>query len=1050
MFDILSPSSSCKSSLFIEASAGTGKTFTIEHLFIRRLLEHDGQVAKMAVVTFTRACARALKERIKEELFEIGEALSNPKKPTYPYVEAIREKGGSILFDAKNKIEMARAEIHEAYISTIHAFCLKLLSRYLHGGKKFQEAAFATPESVRKIIFEYITGEGSALSSIDLRLLLLEYGMSIEELAGAIASRLFEEEAELSQEALISNFSKIASQFSLSREALFEKLLHEAEFFCGLYTREKILKKEVREYIEAFSLLFSSQIEEENWGRCALSFLSLSKIFAKPKAKGEYDETFIKELLETFSPILEEAASGKKALARVCHILRPYVREVLSKKGQFAKEGLLYEMHSALSQEDFSLFFQKSFDTIFVDEFQDTDPLQWKIFSETFLKSSWRGALFLVGDPKQAIYAFRKADVYSFIEAKNLFPEECRVALSQNFRSTPPLVEAFNVLFSSRDTPRNLFYLPKLHSSLFTIPLIARGKSTPIEDGKGALQIVSVAKGEARDQELALFSYIASEILRLLLPWKSFAVLVKDRYQGERLKAFLEEKNIPVFSFRRDSVVSSPSHLFLLRLFRAMRSPKSPSLLLQLLSDAPFSYDFNFLLQLKGNLEKQQEYVKRLYILRSLFSEYGIGAFARELHGWISQDAGGPFLQNLEGLVDFLIEKSAERPLSLDDALDILLRLQDDSYEESDTIFSRYDIEHDKVTLITTHKSKGLEFDVVFAIGLSAPSQKATEEVEAEKMRLFYVAATRARRRLYLPIYILDKGPRTGCAAPVELFFSLFDTPQTSFENQTELYENITPALFERVIFRLTQHPEVGHEVLKEKIEVAPFIKKGEEEKVVVSHIRAISRIPFYIDSFTKSRKKEKKERVVLDQDPIPQFGILLHTLLSEIDPLSFSREWVQKRLSKSRYEKEEERMYFLLNSALERKLSCPSFSFCLKDIPSCSRFCEEQFFYCENERRAYRGSIDLAFQHSGRYFLLDYKTHKLEKYDRDALSQFVKDEGYLLQAKIYMEAFSRYLASCEKDEKSIEGMFFYFLQSPENEDGFVFFNLQECLNARA
>jgi exodeoxyribonuclease V beta subunit len=103
---------------------------------------------------------------------------------------------------------------------------------------------------------------------------------------------------------------------------------------------------------------------------------------------------------------------------------------------------------------------------LLVDEFQDTDPLQWNIFLKIFLDScheqkQWHGFLYLVGDPKQAIYAFRQADVYSYINAKNFFSKDAHLKLTTNFRANESLTAALNRLFVG---PQSVlaFYLPKL------------------------------------------------------------------------------------------------------------------------------------------------------------------------------------------------------------------------------------------------------------------------------------------------------------------------------------------------------------------------------------------------------------------------------------------------------------------------------------------------------------------------------------------------------------------------------------------------------------
>src|SRR5690606_18322224 len=125
-----------------------------------------------------------------------------------------------------------------------------------------------------------------------------------------------------------------------------------------------------------------------------------------------------------------------------------------------------------------------------VDEFQDTDAVQWEIFQKIFLKGSLR-SLFLVGDPKQSIYRFRKADIYTYLKAKEALGEACIYHLDTNFRSSKDLIGALNVLFS-----RDWFHLPKVSKSLPYYPVKAGSKiQTSFPDHKGAVHFI-LSEGE--------------------------------------------------------------------------------------------------------------------------------------------------------------------------------------------------------------------------------------------------------------------------------------------------------------------------------------------------------------------------------------------------------------------------------------------------------------------------------------------------------------------------------------------------------------------------
>ena len=142
----------------------------------------------------------------------------------------------------------------------------------------------------------------------------------------------------------------------------------------------------------------------------------------------------------------------------MCFSIKPFVVERLRKKQLIAPDDLLEHVNELIGNESFNTFAVESFSVVIVDEFQDTDPLQWRIFSELFL--SLGVCVQLVGDPKQAIYAFRKADVYSYIQAKEAFEEKQIKVLSTNYRASVEMVEGLNSLFYT-SYAKDVFYLPK-------------------------------------------------------------------------------------------------------------------------------------------------------------------------------------------------------------------------------------------------------------------------------------------------------------------------------------------------------------------------------------------------------------------------------------------------------------------------------------------------------------------------------------------------------------------------------------------------------------
>ena len=246
--------------------------------------------------------------------------------------------------------------------------------------------------------------------------------------------------------------------------------------------------------------------------------------------------------------------------------------------GFLSPDAILTEMAKLLERPQFRELVKQKYRAVIIDEFQDTDPVQWAIFRTLFLNVK---QLYIVGDPKQSIYAFRNADLYTYLEAKENFSV---AHLDTNFRSAPKLIDALNTLFSTKEW----MYLPKLQKFLD----VHRVQAGVKEDGEGLLHFfVSQEKDEER-----LFAFIAQNIV----PHLSNAVLVKDRFQGARLQAYLRKWNISCAVKRAGSLADTLAFSAMHDLLEAVKRPDDASAVKKVLA-GPFicfnhhncSYDYN-------------------------------------------------------------------------------------------------------------------------------------------------------------------------------------------------------------------------------------------------------------------------------------------------------------------------------------------------------------------------------------------------------------------------------------------------------------------------
>ncbi len=897
-FNVLARAVELNQNILVEASAGTGKTFTIEHLFIRRLLTQPRRsVKEIAVLTFTNAVAKELAARLKKAVEKSIADLRSKSDRAPDYLLAYIEQGKQDEIIAL--LETARDEIDCGAIDTIHGFCYRCLSEFTTGSSSQENNEFVEP-----------------------------------------------------------------SQY----------LFYIEEFFRSLPVDDGIELKELL---------------KKHHGR--------------------------------FSDLLEEFASrlwDEESLPLMVRC-REFVRRELKKRSQYAMQELLLRMDDELQNGAFVHFVKQRFSCLIVDEFQDTDPVQWKIIQKLFT-GIWRGFLYLVGDPKQAIYSFRKADVYCYMQAKTL-PHLFVATLATNFRSSQELVAALNTLFHEP-----LFYLPKLKSYLDVPKITSGARSANIEGPAMQFFIAKGAIGKKRNwpteelEEHYFFPFIANEIKNLQVAKKEIAILVKDRYQAHRLEAYLASRALNSVSWKKKSLVDSEAFLFLERFCRALHSVRKRACLIDLVLQKPFLYAAQTTSRLIDDLEFWAEHVACLLNLKEAFDSRGLAAsvhaflqgiwpgFTRCMkeHLWDDKE----FLYDLDAIVELALDHAK----TVEALQEFLFDLKRYPQSEKEHFPARSDPEDDAVQIVTLHSSKGLEFDVVFALGVVNRTKEPDEgqdadELDAEKLRQFYVAATRARRKLYLAVALQEdlKKVKQGCASPMELYLA-----KNSIES---LVAKSCGTISATNLVKTSLLTPVETMVSPQK---APLLFQP-------LYTRANK---YFITSFTQLNDKGEATFVKKEETVPPagvESGILFHELIAEClqsgrDP---DASFLEERLKSTVLEGFVDDVLVILQRALAVEFG----SFSLKDVDRVRLAVEVPFCLKENDKRFLRGSIDCLFEHEEKYYLVDWKSNALETYCKAALQTEVKTQGYDMQAAMYS-------AACSRFQKSFGGFYFVFLRGLPND----------------
>lgn len=965
-FDALSLNCPLFGPHLLEASAGTGKTFSIEHIFVRLILEGI-ELEQILAVTFTRAATRELKARIRTNLEKALKAI-DVGHSSWNYLEP--HLG---LETSKKRLIDALSTFDQCQIFTIHGFCLRLLKEFAFeakvGSLQGSDEKVIIPESLRLAAQDFLEAgfDESLLCPEQLSLLFKEFESMEKIVDRLVLLEKFEPSLSFSK-----CYAKCKAALHVSPGA------PEKASFLGSYLEEEKLREDFLALKGNYKSTVKGNFEIQIKGLVDEAFFpSLLKEkgslfdflhienrkvrFTEPKHlhyPGFFDwaqahiAPFTKQKV---FPVLQEA-------------FEPIAEKVLAEEEHFDPDEILLRMQKAIENPQFCQRIRQKYAAAIIDEFQDTDAVQWDIFQKLFLEGNLR-ALYLVGDPKQSIYRFRKADIYIYLKARDMLGEKNWYLLDTNFRSSAPLIQALNALFD-----REWFHLPKTQSILPYHPVKAGAKvETDFQDGKGAIHFI-YAEGEALFDE-AFAPYAVAEIKKLGL--KNCALLVKDRYQADFALQLLKEQGIAAVTKSHIPLGQTDAFKAIVELF-----------------DAVFlTHDQNARnIVMAGPFAKPDLYLPEYKVL---LEEKGLVAFAREFS--LDSDA----MQIFELL--FAWEK--EEGFSFEGLKRYLKKLKTLDPEEGGR--RRMEVDEEAVQIMTLHISKGLEFDVVFALGLASrtPESNEEEELNAEKMRQLYVAMTRAKKRLYVPIAYSKKEQSLSRESPIELFSKMFNG--TFLDN----------------IEALSQKESITLEKLELPIDLGlPIVQKDKNPQLRPLKLRSYT--PSLLSSFTTLAKTKEHEMKWQENDP-NQFtlqtmprgsdtGIAIHAIFEKLfsskKAIWRSREaidaLVDEYLRFSILEPWKEAIQEMVKEIVSMPFEGEDGHFSLNEIDA---FQVEMEFVFTNPPDFVKGFIDLIFAFKGKIYFLDWKTNWLENYSELELKKAVEAHDYRLQAALYSEAIRRH-----------------------------------------
>jgi exodeoxyribonuclease V beta subunit len=830
----------------IEASAGTGKTWNICGLYLRLLLESRLEVQRILVVTFTNAATAELRERIRQRIVDTlawlhaeqaGEPLAGGDDFVPRLVARARDGLHMATDDIVGRLTLALATFDEAAIFTIHGFCQRALADTPFTAQMplalelVRDDADWVAEAANDFWRRRIAADsldaglaGHLVASKDSPqgfAALLKRHLS-KPLARAAWPADLESARRFPADELAATHAVAHQIWHAQREAIADLLLRSLGALSAVSYKEDSVRAAMAGWDEL--LRHDDGLAALDVVAAKVDLLGAARLAKGTKSK---QATPSHEFFDVAQRLLDLRADATQALAYArLALLKALLdegaqaqREAKRRQRVIAFDDMLFNLHDRLVNGQSPWLagaLKKRFPAALIDEFQDTDPLQFAIFKTIYTTPTddalSDAPLFFVGDPKQAIYSFRNADLHIYLEASS--HAVARYTLAENQRSSEPLIRALNQLFQANprafmlegldyqtvafgQKPRQPFVdtsAPRAPLQVWTLPLA--------DDGQPMLQ---------RDAQAAVVAATASEIARLLaaaqrgevrlgqgaderpLAAGDIAVLVRSNAQGMLIRQALTARGVGSVELSQASVFRSSDAEELDRVLTAMLEPARERTLKAALATELMGQDASAIEALSNDEPALLDAVQRFAGWRAVWLERGVGFMLRQ---WLAAEQvagrllarpdGERRLTNLLHLVECLHEAGEGHA-----APDTLLRWfqsQRVAPDASDATQLRLESDQNLVQIVTIHKSKGLEYPIVFcpflwsaaravrATGMTGVAyhdddqqtvidyghefhpdarkdeirQRLKLEESAESLRLAYVALTRAVHRCVL------------------------------------------------------------------------------------------------------------------------------------------------------------------------------------------------------------------------------------------------------------------------------------------------------------
>lgn len=782
----------------IEASAGTGKTWTLAALYVRLVLGHAPDSTdlnkglyppQILVMTFTDAATAELRGRIRERLAQAARYFHHGEQAGFEVDDFLRSLRAEIPPDhwpaCADRLDMAAQWMDEAAIFTIHGWSSRMLKTHaFDSASLFQQSRVEDSQQLklaavqdywRKWFYPLSADQLGALQAMgsNPQALLEQLGTlwAMEDKAPHVGTA-----PELTPDAMIRDWAVWQTKCQE-----LDRLAHAActdEVIALL--NDTIAAKKLKAYRADWPVKLAgwakggafSELDKKTQGAAMTLLQRFSRQTLLDKGWGEADQHIAFAHIEALCDHLgAQPPVAELLLAHAAFEVGAAYQQAKTRLAQFDFSDLLQHLYHALQAPDGRLAaaILQQFPVALVDEFQDTDPWQYGALTKIYGASEdvpHGTGLIMIGDPKQAIYSFRGADLATYLTARQ--QAQAIHTLSGNFRSTQGMVAAVNHVFARAAKP--------FGDAPFDTVTACNDKVLPLQvagQTQAAMTVWHLQHARMPRKPVLLrqlAEVFATQMVHLLNAGAAqpgaMAVLVKNWVEARAIRNALSGRGVrSVYLSERDSVFATAQATDLWRILRAVAQPRDAQYVRAALATALWGLPWRELENLFQDELAWDSLSERFHEWQKIWQRQG---FLPMLHQLLHEQSIPARLLNQGDAANTQGERQLTNLLHLGDLLQTaslglqgegaLIRYLEDQLRDpkasGDTAQLRLESDADLVQVVTLHKAKGLQYPLVFLPFVSnfraADSGQDDALRLAEDIRLLYVALTRAEQAVWV------------------------------------------------------------------------------------------------------------------------------------------------------------------------------------------------------------------------------------------------------------------------------------------------------------